>query len=152
MNRALLVSLLTTALALPALADEDKAGPHDNHPPEGFTALFNGKDLTGWQGAVDVKTRSTATPEDLTKRQAAADLLARETWTVHDGILVQTPKVDAKGKKTGINLAAAKDYGDFELWVDWKIEEAGDSGIYLRGQPQVQIWDSDNAPGVAGKD
>jgi hypothetical protein len=34
--------------------------------------------------------------------------------------------------------------------VDWKIEKKGDSGIYLRGQPQVQIWDSDNlAPNLA---
>ena len=36
-----------------------------------------------------------------------------------------------------------KDYGNFELYVDWKIEPKGDSGIYLRGKPQVQIWDSD---------
>jgi hypothetical protein len=35
----------------------------------------------------------------------------------------------------------AKDYGDFELLVDWKILPKGDSGIYLRGTPQVQIWD-----------
>ena len=37
----------------------------------------------------------------------------------------------------------AKDYGNFELYVDWKIPPKGDSGIYLRAQPQVQIWDSD---------
>src|SRR5205807_390518 len=33
-----------------------------------------------------------------------------------------------------------------------KIEKGGDSGIYLRGQPQVQIWDSDTTPGARGKD
>jgi hypothetical protein len=27
------------------------------------------------------------------------------------------------------------------MWVDWKILPAGDSGIYVRGTPQVQIWD-----------
>ena len=36
--------------------------------------------------------------------------------------------------------------------MDWKIEKNGDSGIYLRGQPQVQIWDSDNTPGARGED
>ena len=36
--------------------------------------------------------------------------------------------------------------------VDWKIEKNGDSGLYLRGQPQVQIWDSENAPGAKGVD
>jgi hypothetical protein len=42
----------------------------------------------------------------------------------------------------GDSLQTAKDYGNFELWVDWKIEPKGDSGIYLRGNPQVQIWDT----------
>jgi hypothetical protein len=30
------------------------------------------------------------------------------------------------------------------MLVDWKISKDGDSGIYLRGSPQVQIWDPDN--------
>ena len=47
-----LASLLTAVLALPAVAADDKAGPNDNKPPEGFTALFNGKDLTNWKGDV----------------------------------------------------------------------------------------------------
>jgi len=44
---------------------------------------------------------------------------------------------DGKGQ----SLCTAKDYGNFELYVDWKIKDKGDSGIYLRGTPQVQIWD-----------
>jgi hypothetical protein len=35
-----------------------------------------------------------------------------------------------------------QDFADFELYCDWKIEKGGDSGIYLRGSPQVQIWDT----------
>lgn len=38
-------------------------------------------------------------------------------------------------------LSTDRDFGDFELWIDWKINPDGDSGIYLRGCPQVQIWD-----------
>ena len=57
----------------------------------------------------------------------------REHWTVKDGVLV----FDGKGAAS----CTAKDYGDFEMYVDWKIEKDGDSGIYLRGTPQVQIWD-----------
>ena len=41
----------------------------------------------------------------------------------------------------GDNLCTVKDYGDFEMLVDWRITKDGDSGIYLRGTPQVQIWD-----------
>jgi hypothetical protein len=42
----------------------------------------------------------------------------------------------------GDNLCTIKKYSDFEMYVDWKITEKGDAGIYLRGSPQVQIWDT----------
>ena len=41
----------------------------------------------------------------------------------------------------GVYLTSDKDYGDVELLVDFKIGPKGDSGVYLRGTPQVQIWD-----------
>jgi hypothetical protein len=133
-----------------ALAD-DKEAPL-NTPPKGFTALFNGKDLAGWQGAILISQRDKLEGEALAKRQKEADELATATWSVKDGILQMTPKLDDKGRKSGINLATSKDYRHFELLLDWKIDKAGDSGIYLRGQPQVQIWDSDTTPGARGKD
>jgi hypothetical protein len=106
----------------------------DNKPPKGFTALFNGKDLTGWKGLVaDPVKRAKMTPQELAQAQKEADEKMRAHWNVEDGALV----FDGKGD----SLCTAKDYGDFELLVDWKIKENGDSGIYLRGSPQVQIWD-----------
>ena len=42
---------------------------------------------------------------------------------------------------TGLYLTTDKDYGDFELWVDYKTVPKADSGIYLRCIPQVRIWD-----------
>ena len=119
--------------------DQAKAGgAADNTPPEGFVALFNGKDLTGWKGLLagpldNPAERAKAKPEDLAKAQAAADEQMRQHWTVQDGVIAY----DGKGN----SLATAKDYGDFEMYVDWKIEKGSDSGIYLRGTPQVQIWD-----------
>ena len=73
-------------------------------------------------------------PEQLAKAQAAADKEMRKHWKAVDGMLVY----DGKNN----NLCTAKDYGDFEMYVDWKIGPGGDSGIYLRGSPQVQIWDN----------
>jgi HEAT repeat protein len=103
-------------------------------PPEGFVRLFNGKDLNGWKGLVtDPPTRAKMTADELARAQASADSSMRLHWSVAEGVLV----FDGKGA----NLCTAKDYGDFELLVDWKIEKKGDSGIYLRGSPQVQIWD-----------
>lgn len=113
---------------------EDAKRP-DNTPPEGFTALFNGKDLTGWKGLVaDPKKRAAMKPEELAAAQAKADEKMKAHWAAKDGVLV----FDGKGD----NLCTAKDFGDFEFWVDFKIEAKGDSGIYLRGTPQVQIWDT----------
>ena len=129
------------AAALPA-ADAPK-------PPPGFTALFNGKDLTGWKGHTTMKERATLPKEKLAELQAQRTKAAMEQWSVQDGAIHLTPV--PKGKQ-GVSLVTEKDYGNFELMVDWKIAEKGDSGLYLRGQPQVQIWDSDNSPGARGED
>jgi hypothetical protein len=110
-----------------------------NKPPKGFVALFNGKDLAGWKGLLkspydDPSKRATLTPDKLKELQKEADDDMRAHWKVADGALV----FDGKGH----SLCTAKDYGDFEMLVDWKIQAGGDSGIYLRGSPQVQIWDT----------
>jgi hypothetical protein len=120
-------------------AAEEKAGPKDNTPPKGFQALFNGKDLTGWQGLVELPDRAKLKPEQLAAKQKAANEKYLPHWTVRDGVL----NYDGKGQ----SLQTVKDYGNFELWVDWKIGKAGDSGIYLRGNPQVQIWDKPEGSG-----
>ena len=54
-------------------------------------------------------------------------------WWVEDGELVNDGK--------GLYLTTDNEFGDFELLVDFKMQPLGDSGIYLRGIPQVQIWD-----------
>ncbi len=116
-----------------------------NTPPTGFTALFNGKDLEGWKGLskVDNPEKRAALPE--AERQALqdqADADMRANWKVEDGALVFGGK--------GRSLCTAKDYADFEMYVDWKIKDKGDSGIYLRGSPQVQIWDPAQWPQGSG--
>lgn len=102
---------------------------------EGFVALFNGKDLSGWKGLVanPIKRQSMSAAQ-LKREQQKADEEMRSGWKVEDGLLIFTGK--------GNNLATEKHYGDFEMYVDWKITEKGDAGIYLRGTPQVQIWDT----------
>src|SRR5437870_2315101 len=94
----------------------------DNTPPEGFTALFNGKDLTGWKGLVEMPERFKKTPEQLAAMQKSADEKILPHWTVKDGVLIYDGKANS--------LQTVKDYKDFELWVDWKITSHGDSGIY----------------------
>lgn len=121
-DSALLVKKLTTHL---------KALPYDN----GFVSLFNGKDLHGWKALVgNPISRAKLSADSLAAAQARANEKTKNDWIVQNGLLVFTGHGD--------NLCTEKKYGDIELFVDWKITEKGDAGIYLRGSPQVQIWDT----------
>lgn len=131
-QRALtLLSGEDSAILASKLAYHIKAMPYDY----GFENLFNGKDLTGWKGLVgNPIARSKMSAQQLQDAQVKADATIKSDWVVKDGLLVFTGHGD--------NLCTQKQYGDFELFVDWKITEKGDAGIYLRGTPQVQIWDT----------
>ncbi|HNY79257.1 MAG: DUF1080 domain-containing protein [Sedimentisphaerales bacterium] len=133
------LTTILAAVSLIGLSLASTAQAELNQPPEGFTALFNGKDLTGWKGLLkgpydNPDKRSALEPDKLAELQKEANDNMVAHWKVVDGVLV----FDGKGR----SLCTAKDYADFEMLVDWKIEKAGDSGIYLRGAPQVQIWDT----------
>jgi len=122
-----------SAILVPALKVHLKKMPYDY----GFVSLFNGKDLTGWKGLVgNPIARAKMSDTALQTAQAKADLKMKEDWVVKDGLLNYT------GNLRGENLATVKEYGDIEMYIDWKIQEKGDAGIYLRGTPQVQIWDT----------
>jgi hypothetical protein len=121
----------------------------DNTPPEGFTALFNGRDLSGWKGLLaspddNPIRRAALSPQDHAARQREADEDMRAHWKAQNGEIV----FDGKGR----SLCTGRDYADFEMLVDWKIPAHGDSGIYLRGSPQVQIWDPTTPPTFAGSE
>lgn len=135
------------AVMATGIGTAQNAGSKDNTPPAGFTALFNGKDLTGWQGLLMVpdpeakgkKGRSIPawltklSGDELATKQKEANEKILPHWTVKEGVI----NYDGKGN----SLQTIKQYGNFELYCDWKIEPQGDSGLYLRGNPQVQIWD-----------
>jgi hypothetical protein len=141
MRYSLSILALSVAVLLASKAQAEDSPL--NTPPEGYKALFNGKDLDGWKGLLkgpydNPVKRAELSEDERAKLQAEADEDMKKHWAVKDGIIV----FDGKGQ----SLSTAKDYGNVELYVDWKIEKAGDSGIYLRGTPQVQIWDPTAAP------
>ncbi|MDP1661412.1 MAG: DUF1080 domain-containing protein [Phycisphaerales bacterium] len=150
-NPAYLASTLLTAAALTLTGCHGSDGPPSGlfadarsvRPafalPDGFTPLLDGESLAGWKGLVEPDggppKRNLLSPERLAEAQEAADAKMKLHWTVDaDGTLF----FDGKGD----SICTVKDYTDFELIVDWMIAPAGDSGIYLRGSPQVQIWES----------
>ena len=111
--------------------------------PGGGEPLIDGQTLAGWQGLVrNVKAGADMSDEQLAAAQQAANKQMADHWTVKDGVI----HFDGQGE----SIATIDDYGDFELRVDWKIDAGGDSGIYLRGTPQVQIWDPAQWPEGSG--
>jgi len=106
---------------------------------KGFVSIFNGNDLQGWKGLVENPIKRAQMSESKqAKAQAKADDSMRQDWKVEDGTLTYV----GDGYD---NLCTQKKYGDFELYLDWKLDPAGpqaDAGVYLRGTPQVQIWDT----------
>lgn len=134
-------------------------------PPKGFTALFNGKDVSGWHGMphFDPYALDKMTPEQRTKQYATWTADALKHWSVQGDELVNDGH--------GAYLATDKEFGDIELLIEYKTVAKADSGIYLRATPQIQIWDTtkeggkwnlgadkgsgglwNNSAGTAGKD
>jgi hypothetical protein len=121
-----------------ALASMSSAA--DPTPPKGFSALFNGKDLSGWHGwAIHEKGGKPSEMAALSEEERKAKIAkwtedAKMHWSVENGELVNDGK--------GAYLATDKEYGDIEFLIEYKTVPRADSGIYLRSTPQVQIWDS----------
>jgi hypothetical protein len=119
---------LQTLLLVACLASTDAA----ETSPKGFRTLFNGKDLAGWYG---LNPHAVARLEG--KRREDAIEEQREGfgrhWHVDDGELVNAG--------TGPYATTEEEFGDIDLLIEYKTVPMADSGIYLRGTPQVQIWD-----------
>lgn len=129
------------ARALPFVGGKQRKAIYaylSKEPVEGFVSHFNGRDLTGWKGLVENPiARQKMTPLELKKKQVAADQRMRDDWKVEDGLLAYV----GHGYD---NICTEEQFADFEMLVDWRLDPTGkepDAGIYLRGTPQVQIWD-----------
>lgn len=160
MTRFLTLKSVALLLGCSLTAVANAESPAVKSAPEGFTSLFNGKNLDGWHGrkTADPAKWSDATDEQLAKWDA--DMKAH--WTAENDAIVNDGH--------GVFLTTDKEYGDIELLIEYKTVPKADSGIYLRGTPQVQIWDTtddtkfaigadkgsgglwNNSPGAPGKD
>jgi hypothetical protein len=118
-----------------------KDSPTGSSPPKGFVALFNGRDLTGWKGLGHYDPAKYRGLSPAARKTLDRTNMAQFTkhWRVDRGELVN----DGNGPYA----TTTKDYGDFELWIEYKTVPKADSGIYLRGIPQVQIWDTTKEAG-----
>jgi hypothetical protein len=153
-----LVIMAGLMFAVPALAEAPK-------PPRGFTALFNGTDMTGWHGMPHYDHYKLAAMQEAERKALIEKWTedAKKHWKVENGELINDGN--------GAYLTTDQDLGDIELLIEYKTVPKADSGIYLRWTPQVQIWDYtreggkwnlgadkgsgglwNNSPGAPGKD
>ena len=91
-----------------------------NVPPEGFVALFNGKDLAGWRGGTTENPlkRLELAPQERAEKDKASVADIHKHWRVENGELINDG--------TGLYLTTAKDYGDFELRLEYKTVAKAD--------------------------
>ena len=106
--------------------------------PPGFTSLFNGTDLSGWHGMTtfDVRKLDAMTPEEKQAKLDEWNATIPEHWKAVDDVV--------ENDGFGAYLTSDAEFRDYELLVDYKTVPKADSGIYLKGTPQVQIWDHTN--------
>jgi hypothetical protein len=86
--------------------------------------LFDGKSLDGWK---------LVEPD------------AFNGWSVHDGILSNAAS-EGETKKHYGNLRTVAEFEDFAIHAETRIPKHGNSGIYLRGIYEVQVYDSFGKP------
>jgi hypothetical protein len=155
-SRAILATLVFVAGGAASAAEPN--------PPPGFRAIFNGRDLSGWHGLNPHSVvRLMGEKKEANLAQQREDFA--KDWKVDNGELVN----DGNGPYATTD----EEFGDIELLIEYKTVAKADSGIYLRGTPQVQIWDwhqsfdlkrptrkphlgsgglFNNTPGVSGRD
>lgn len=123
--RLLLAVALAASLTSHILAE-------DPQPPKGYKVLMNGQDLTGWYGwnpHNSVKLEGDKKAANLKQQREEFP----QHWRVENGELVN----DGHGPYA----TTEQEFGDIDLLIEYKTVPGADSGIYLRGTPQVQIWD-----------
>src|SRR5262245_43135696 len=83
-------------------------------PPPGFTALFNGNDLSGWRGGdtTDHRKYLAMSAEQRTEQDAKWTADMKQHWRAENNELIN----DGQGRYA----TTEKDYGDFELLIEYK--------------------------------
>jgi hypothetical protein len=106
---------------------------------EGWKPLLNGRNLEGWTYRSPARAGWTTTAgviwfADRNPGELAA--LSRPG----DRIVNVGPR--AAGTNVASDLVTTEKFGDVELYVEFLIPSNSNSGVYLQGLYEIQVWDS----------
>jgi len=131
------------ALVLPLAAQqrpELNDGEMHGDPPflleDGWTQLLNGKDLSGWHGLGSSRNDWFTTTGILWDRLLGPARLRAVPGPVPGGRILNGPN----GRT--VNLVTDQRFGDAELYLEFMISKGSNSGVYLHGLYEVQVFDS----------
>jgi hypothetical protein len=120
--------------ALPDLYHDERHGDPPFLIESGWRPLLNGRDLGGWHGdgaapndwftTPGVTWRRVFSPTRLTAKPGAGDRI-----------------VNGKEGKAA-NLVTDEKFGSFELYLEFLLAKGSNSGVFLHGLYEVQIFDS----------
>lgn len=141
-----LVALAAVVVASPDAQQAPQAGyspvqdgdPHGDPPyllEDGWEPLLNGTDLTGWK-ACDAATKS----EWFTTKSVRFERFLGPTQLsgrpAPSGVML-----NGRTGRTA-NLCTDRAFGDVELYLEFMLAKGSNSGVYLQGLYEVQIFDS----------
>ncbi len=135
-NRRLILILAALALSLPvAMRAQEKK------PDDGSISLFNGKDTTGWKTRDENDTKTWTVVTDIALDPAdPSKLKGTGEPAGNNGILFRQPVTH------GTDLYTEKTFGDCEVHVEFMVPKGSNSGVYLMGQYECQVFDSFGKP------
>ena len=122
-----------TGQKLPSLNDGYEHGDAPFLIEDGWTALFNGPDLSGW------RAQDGRASDWLTTRGVVWD---RFRPTVLRGVPFPGDRLMNGPQGRTANLVTAKKFGDVELYLEFMVSKGSNSGVYLHGLYEIQIFDS----------
>ena len=132
-----LLALCMSALFAASDRPVNDGHPHGDPPyllESGWTALLNGRDLEGWTYEKPAKAGWTAAPAVFWDGKAAP--LELTALPGPGDRLANGPKGAAS------NLVTKRKFGDVELYLEFLIPAKSNSGVYLHGLYEVQVFDS----------
>ena len=120
--------VMLAACAIPMMVSGQINVLSEDEKKDGWVLLFDGKSFDGWRNYKEEGVR--------------------DGWSIVDG--------EMKHTKGGKDLMTVKQYEDFEFKLEWKVSEAGNSGIFVgvreindkisRSGIEMQIIDNEKHP------